>query len=158
MLNAGCLSSIFQSGGVYVYSNCHGCDGGRLYFDGCCLVAVNGTLVAQGKTFTLQDVEVTTATVDLDEVTTHRGRSHSAQYQGTRRETYPRVLLDGFLCSDNPALQVSQPVRMRLEKPEEEISLGPACWMWDYLRRSGMNGYFLPLSGGEFFNLLGKGS
>ena len=27
-------------------------------------------------------------------------------------------------------------------------SLGPACWLWDYLRRSGMAGYFLPLSGG----------
>ena len=33
--------------------------------------------------------------------------------------------------------------------PEQEISLGPACWMWDYLRRSGMAGFFLPLSGGE---------
>ena len=31
---------------------------------------------------------------------------------------------------------------------EEEISLGPACWLWDYLRRSGQGGYFLPLSGG----------
>jgi hypothetical protein len=26
--------------------------------------------------------------------------------------------------------------------------LGPACWLWDYLRRSGMKGYFVPLSGG----------
>jgi hypothetical protein len=33
-------------------------------------------------------------------------------------------------------------------KPEEEIALGPACWLWDYLRRSGMAGFFLPLSGG----------
>ena len=32
--------------------------------------------------------------------------------------------------------------------PEEEILLGPACWLWDYLRRSGQGGYFLPLSGG----------
>jgi NAD+ synthase (glutamine-hydrolysing) len=27
-------------------------------------------------------------------------------------------------------------------------SLGPACWLWDYLRRSGLRGFFLPLSGG----------
>ena len=26
--------------------------------------------------------------------------------------------------------------------------LGPACWLWDFLRRSGAAGYFLPLSGG----------
>lgn len=32
---------------------------------------------------------------------------------------------------------------------EEEILLGPACWLWDYLRRSGQGGFFLPLSGGS---------
>ena len=26
--------------------------------------------------------------------------------------------------------------------------LGPACWLWDYLRRSNQRGFFLPLSGG----------
>ena len=30
----------------------------------------------------------------------------------------------------------------------EEIALGPSGWLWDYLRRSGQRGYFLPLSGG----------
>lgn len=32
--------------------------------------------------------------------------------------------------------------------PQEEIGYGPACWLWDYLRRSGMAGFFLPISGG----------
>ena len=36
----------------------------------------------------------------------------------------------------------------RLSTAEEEIALGPACWLWDYLRRSGQGGFFLPLSGG----------
>ena len=26
--------------------------------------------------------------------------------------------------------------------------MGPACWLWDYLRRSKASGFFLPLSGG----------
>ena len=26
--------------------------------------------------------------------------------------------------------------------------MGPALWCWDYLRRSGQGGFFLPLSGG----------
>ena len=30
----------------------------------------------------------------------------------------------------------------------ESVSFGPACWLWDYLRRSRTQGYFLPLSGG----------
>jgi NAD+ synthase (glutamine-hydrolysing) len=26
--------------------------------------------------------------------------------------------------------------------------MGPACWLWNYLRRLGAGGFFLPLSGG----------
>jgi NAD+ synthase (glutamine-hydrolysing) len=26
--------------------------------------------------------------------------------------------------------------------------MGPACWLWDYMRKSGASGYFVPLSGG----------
>ena len=37
---------------------------------------------------------------------------------------------------------------MAYHAPEEEIAYGPACWLWDYLRRSGVAGYFLPISGG----------
>ncbi|KAI7557390.1 glutamine-dependent NAD(+) synthetase, partial [Hortaea werneckii] len=36
----------------------------------------------------------------------------------------------------------------RYHVPEEEIALGPACWLWDYLRRSRASGYLVPLSGG----------
>ncbi len=59
-----------------MYSNARGCDGGRVYYDGCSMIAVNGEIVAQGKNFSLQDVEVVTATVDLDDVTTYRGNSY----------------------------------------------------------------------------------
>ena len=30
----------------------------------------------------------------------------------------------------------------------QEIAHAPALWLWDYLRRSGARGFFLPLSGG----------
>lgn len=42
----------------------------------------------------------------------------------------------------------SEPIQPRYHAPEEEIALGPACWLWDYLRRCGAAGFFLPLSGG----------
>lgn len=61
-----------QAGGVYLYANQQGCDGGRLYYDGCACVAVNGSLVAQATQFSLRDVEVVTATVDLDAVVSYR--------------------------------------------------------------------------------------
>ncbi|KAL2902873.1 Glutamine-dependent NAD(+) synthetase [Bienertia sinuspersici] len=52
-------------GGVYIYSNQQGCDGGRLYYDGCCCVVMNGDVVAQGSQFSLKDVEVVVAHVNL---------------------------------------------------------------------------------------------
>jgi NAD+ synthase (glutamine-hydrolysing) len=39
-------------------------------------------------------------------------------------------------------------MELRNYSPEEEIANGPALWLWDYLRRSGGRGFFLPLSGG----------
>lgn len=36
-----------------------------------------------------------------------------------------------------------------IHDPMEEIEMAPALWMWDYLRRSGARGFFLPLSGGQ---------
>lgn len=38
-----------KAGGVYLYANQKGCDGTRLYFDGCAMVWVNGDLVAQAR-------------------------------------------------------------------------------------------------------------
>jgi len=35
-----------------------------------------------------------------------------------------------------------------LKKVENELTFGPSCYLWDYLRRSGGSGFFLPLSGG----------
>lgn len=50
-----------KNGGVYLYSNQQGCDGDRLYYDGCATIIVNGEIVAQGSQFSLKDVEVVTA-------------------------------------------------------------------------------------------------
>lgn len=36
------LSAPLQLGGVYLYSNMIGCDGERVYYDGSCLIALNG--------------------------------------------------------------------------------------------------------------------
>ncbi len=45
-----------QVGGVYMYSNLIGCDGERVYYDGSCLIAINGEVVAQVRKFGTLDV------------------------------------------------------------------------------------------------------
>uniref|UniRef100_A0A667WQF3 Glutamine-dependent NAD(+) synthetase n=1 Tax=Myripristis murdjan TaxID=586833 RepID=A0A667WQF3_9TELE len=130
-------SATTKSGGIYLYANQRGCDGDRLYYDGCCMVAINGDIVAQGAQFSLDDVEVVTATLDLEDVRSYRG------------ELCQPVKVDFSLSSgDDVFLPTHQPITWQFHTPEEEISLGPACWLWDYLRRSGQAGFLLPLSGG----------
>ena len=36
-----------KAGGVYMYANQQGCDGNRLYYDGCACIASNGEFLAQ---------------------------------------------------------------------------------------------------------------
>ena len=137
-----------KSGGVYLYANQQGCDGGRLYFDGCALIAVNGEIVAQGSQFSLNEVEVVTATVNLEDVRSKRGAVISRMVQASQSDPVPRVSADFDLTTEDSFHPPSAPIDVTYLTPEEEIAYGPACWLWDYLRRSGVAGYFLPISGG----------
>ncbi|KAG7891422.1 hypothetical protein KL905_000014 [Ogataea polymorpha] len=140
-----------KCGGIYLYANQRGCDGDRLYYDGCALIAMNGKVVAQGSQFSLNDVEVITATVDLEEVRAYRALiSHGLQSRLTPR--YERVHVPAELSPDSMNFDMkispSVPQQLKYYKPEEEIAYGPACWLWDYVRRSKGSGFFIPLSGG----------
>ena len=141
-------SATSKGGGVYLYANQQGCDGGRLYFDGCALIAVNGEIVAQGSQFSLNDVEVVTASVDLETVRSYRGAKVSRGIQASQSDSVPRINVSFDLTITDPRLAPSPLIDIHYHTPEEEIAYGPACWLWDYLRRSGVAGYFLPISGG----------
>lgn len=76
---------------------------------------------------------------------TLRSRSHAA----ASAPNYPRVVVDFELSGLNDLFtSINSPLEWNYHSPEEEIALGPAAWLWDYLRRSGQGGFFLPLSGG----------
>jgi NAD+ synthase (glutamine-hydrolysing) len=200
-------SATAKGGGAYLYANQQGCDGGRLYFDGCALICVNGEIVAQASQFSIgREVEVITANVDLDQVTAYRIAIASRGVQAASCAPIPRIdQFGGWIqaeCGTHQTALVSVPwqqvcqiqprcggtlppttdgvvpevykaesvstarfslimslseqmqhvpspaIPVRLHTAEEEIAYGPACWLWDYLRRSGMRGFFLPLSGG----------
>jgi len=137
-----------KNGGVYLYANLKGCDGERVYYDGSSMIFKNGDLISQGDQFSLDEIDIVMATINLDDIKTHR-RNPNFGIQAGSSQTYTKIevdfsvcLLDSFLAAET---QIMEP---RIHTPEEEIALGPACWLWDYLRRSGCSGFFLPLSGG----------
>ncbi|KAF1997363.1 glutamine-dependent NAD(+) synthetase with GAT domain-containing protein [Amniculicola lignicola CBS 123094] len=139
-----------KNGGVYLYSNQQGCDGDRLYYDGCAMIIINGQIIAQGTQFSLNDVEVITAIVDIEEVRAYRF-APSRGLQSIRAPTYQRIETPFSLSGDEDFdlhISPSKVITARIHAPEEEIALGPACWLWDYLRRSKAAGFLIPLSGG----------
>ncbi|KAK8054483.1 glutamine dependent NAD synthetase [Apiospora phragmitis] len=141
-----------KSGGVYLYANQKGGDGDRLYFDGCSMIIVNGDIVAQGSQFSLDDVEVVTATVDLEEVRAYRSGISRGYQAVTSLAKYQRIQTDFELSPEEEEFDItkrrSAVIQPRYHSVEEEIALAAGCYLWDYLRRSGQAGYLAPLSGG----------
>lgn len=167
-------NATFKAGGAYLFSNLRGCDGQRVYFDGCSAIALNGEIIARAKQYSLQEVvsfcqfsmilelflnfcfffchqEVTLATIDLEDIRSYRTSLRSRCTSAANTITYPRIIVDYELSASSHndfRMCVSKPFQWQYHSAEEEIALGPACWLWDYLRRSGQGGFFLPLSGG----------
>ena len=92
------------------------------------MIVVNGRVVAQGSQFSLRDVEVVTATIDIEDVRAHRATS-SRSNQAAEAERYQRIevnfsLSDGLAdeIKDFTELVVGKPAEVRYHKPEEEIA------------------------------------
>jgi len=137
-----------KSGGIYVYANHQCCDGGRLYFDGCGMIFVNGELKRMSSQFSMKEVDVVTAVCDLEEVRAHRCIPGSWMEQASTAKHLERIDCEFSLTTSSLTVAPTNSIKPRYHQPEEEIAYGPACWLWDYARRCGSNGFFLPLSGG----------
>jgi NAD+ synthase (glutamine-hydrolysing) len=88
--------------------------------------------------FSLKDVEVITAVVDVDEVRSYRSAKSRAM-QARETPSYQRIEVD-FSLSTRPedlefTVAPSPELQPSYHEPEEEIALGAACFLWDYLRR-----------------------
>jgi NAD+ synthase (glutamine-hydrolysing) len=118
------VSNVIQLGGIYVYANQQGCDGDRLYYDGASMIALNGTILAQGSQFSLSEVEVITATIDLEAVRAHRTTS-SRRMQSAQAEPYHRVWIDTRLDGGSRVGEEETKVgnvKFSYHLPEEEIA------------------------------------
>ena len=138
-----------KSGGCYLFSNARGGDGDRVYFNGCSCISVNGDIVSRTRQYAIEEVEVATATVDLEDIRAYRNQIRSRNVKAASAPAYPRIEVNFSLSSDDDFFFPTHlPMNWAYHSADEEILLGPACWLWDYLRRSGQGGFFLPLSGG----------
>ncbi|ODN01891.1 putative glutamine-dependent NAD(+) synthetase [Orchesella cincta] len=138
-----------KCGCLYAFSNLRGCDGERVYLNGCSTIVLNGEVLKLGKQYALDDVEVLTATFQLDEIHAHKVKIRSRSLVGANTESYPCIETPWSLSVSTKHRNLTLPMeKVEFVCPEEEIASGPALWLWDYLRRSPASGFFLPLSGG----------
>ena len=81
----------------------------------------------QGRQFSVREVEVVTATVDIDEVVSYRGAISSLQEQASGHQPHPHIAVDFCIChSEAQSLIPTTPRQPFYHMPEEEIALGTA--------------------------------
>lgn len=99
------------------------------------MVLVNGDVVAQGEQFSLLDVEVVTATVDLEEIRAYRSAISRGLQAARSNAKYDRIQVQFDLgAGDEDAdisLRPSPPIKPRLHSVEEEIALCAGAYLWD---------------------------
>lgn len=141
-----------KAGGVYLYANYQGCDGSRELYDGASLIAMNGKFLKVSNQFSLNDVEVISATVDISEVDGYRCPvpSRNRQADAMVALNLPIIDIPDYQLTYRSLLQTTKPL---LQFPvfhlEEQIGYAISCYLWDYLRRSGAHGFVLPMSSNE---------
>jgi NAD+ synthase (glutamine-hydrolysing) len=93
------------------------------------MIALNGRIIAQGSQFSLDDVEVISATIDIEDVRAHRAVS-SRSMQAAVSDRYHRIevnfaLTKGKFADIGEELVKSGPElgkEIRYHEPEEEIA------------------------------------
>lgn len=133
------VSATRKCGGLYLYANQRGCDGGRLYFDGCAMIVCNGQVLVQAKQFDVADVQTIVATVDLDDVRSYRASIPSFGIQSAQARQ--KMGQNGFIScnaaanskirNDKTWPTPSEAIKLKYHTPEEECCLGMCHQFFD---------------------------
>ncbi|MFB6375065.1 MAG: nitrilase-related carbon-nitrogen hydrolase, partial [Bradymonadaceae bacterium] len=133
----------------YLYANLLGNEAGRIIYDGGTLIASDGELKASGPRFSYADVEVLYGQIDVDK--TRMNRAKLASFEPDPAEAERATVAVDFDYPDPP------PVDNELTEPDwmvgadqkfEEFTRAVTLGLFDYLRKSGAQGFVVSLSGG----------
>ena len=115
------------------------------------MIAVNGDVLGILPQFELSECSIVTATIDLNKIRAARLSPTRGFQVMAEEQRYTKIDVDFPLTlpvGSHPRLRPSESIQVKYHTPQEEIALGPAVWLYDYLRRSKQSGFFLALSGG----------
>ena len=134
---------------AYLYANLLGNEAGRAIYDGDCMIACCGDMLATGPRLSFEDVLVTDAVIDVDAV-------QSCGNESSPKQTAPASIPDRLVQSES-----DQKGAGGLATPEcgddwqtskslkfEEFTRAEAIGLFDYMRKSRSCGFVVSLSGG----------
>jgi NAD+ synthase (glutamine-hydrolysing) len=132
-------------GVTYLYANLLGNEAGRAVYDGDTLIASAGELVASGRRFSFQSLELVTAVIDLDVKKPGAAVSSGGGGHRVERVVSAHEFPHASRASD-PAPKATWEHSPRLK--EEELTRALALALFDYLVKSRSRGFVVSLSGG----------
>ncbi|MCA9735022.1 MAG: NAD(+) synthase [Deferribacteres bacterium] len=143
----------------YVFCNLLGNEAGRAIYDGGRIIASGGHLLAVGSLFSFQDVQLTTAVIDVQ--LTRLNQMRIISFQPELKEIKQRVPIEfSFTFASEPVSRPLQfPLRagadtttitapQRFHTKEEEFAYSTSLALFDYMRKSSSRGFVVSLSGG----------
>lgn len=142
---------------AYIYANQLGCESGRVLYDGGAIIASGGKLLALGKRFSFEDVQLTTAVVDVEFTRLNQWRSASFRpeldegqdYFVGGRFDFPRLAWeDAPLATPDRLAAGAEPWESAGAIKQEEFARAVSLGLYDYMRKSRSRGFVLSLSGG----------
>lgn len=115
--------------------------------------SVNGKIKTLSPLFSLSDVSVMRTEFSLNDIRNYRLLKRSNSDEASKKKSeIRRVKVDINLATEDQlwnSTEISADVaKVRLEYENLIMTYEPSCWLWDYLKKSGGSGFFLPLSGG----------
>jgi NAD+ synthase (glutamine-hydrolysing) len=128
---------------TYIYANLLGNEAGRAIYDGDCLIANCGDLLARGPYLNMKRVNLTTAVIDLAKTTT---KIVSTASFSPNLEANGMIRCGGKLA--NSEEKVTKPVQDTSITKHEEFTNAITLGLFDYLEKSHSKGFVVSLSGG----------
>jgi NAD+ synthase (glutamine-hydrolysing) len=135
-------------GAAYCYANLLGNESGRVVYDGTCLVASESRVLAYGRRFGFKDVSLVWADADLTK--NRMARARSASFKPLASPD-PGLVSRDFSFPEPKAPAPAFPLagwESGSSVKEEEFTRAVSLGLFDYLRKSGSQGFVVSLSGG----------
>ncbi|CAM3603669.1 Glutamine-dependent NAD(+) synthetase [Vibrio aerogenes CECT 7868] len=146
-------------GAAYIYSNLNGCESGRAVYDGGCLIASGGDIIAQGERLHFTDSAIICAAIDAhDNRLVQQMNSQTAELNNIMTDTICLDTHPGDVAASPEASAVTSvpPVSVPPLQPwetsaglhHEEAIRAVALGLRDWSKKTATNGFALSLSGG----------